>query len=218
MNRRSRSPDAASMTCHVETVALLCGRSGSPFMAPFEMQQVKKHALAAINPEHYGHLSRQSERCEDFLTVTFLESRCRPEREPDLGYETNWTHEAQNQTALLDGFAAHLREDYFLCLFYAKKHVPFVEGTERYSSPLEESKRSANRRNISEKARACAACYGSARCSTQLTQRQGRLSNPYTTSCCSVPNKTLRSTWIAMLLRRQMSTGMSFPTGSERRR
>src|SRR5262249_29534022 len=49
---------------------------------------------------------------------------------PDLGYETNWTHEAQNQTALLDGFAAHLRKEDSLCLFYAK-HVPFVEGTGR---------------------------------------------------------------------------------------
>ena len=51
-------------------------------------------------------------------------------REPDLGYETNWIHEATNQSALLDGFAAHLRKEESLCFFYAK-HVPFVEGTGR---------------------------------------------------------------------------------------
>jgi hypothetical protein len=53
-----------------------------------------------------------------------------PAREPDLGYETGWVHEVQNQTALLNGFAAHLRPEHSLSLFYAK-HVPFVEGTGR---------------------------------------------------------------------------------------
>ena len=43
---------------------------------------------------------------------------------------SQWVHEAQNQTALLEGFAAHLRNEDSLCLFYAK-HVPFSEGTGR---------------------------------------------------------------------------------------
>ena len=51
-------------------------------------------------------------------------------REPDLGYRTNWVHEARNQTSLLEGFAAHLRHGDSLCLFYAK-HVPFIEETNR---------------------------------------------------------------------------------------
>ena len=116
------------------------------FMAPFEMEQVKKHALAAVNPEHYGHFRPTLQRYPSYSAgiVPFLwmmrknlnhyrdllELDVDEEREPDLGYETNWTHEAQNQTALLDGFAAHLRKDDSLCLFYAK-HVPFVEGTGR---------------------------------------------------------------------------------------
>jgi hypothetical protein len=53
-------------------------------------------------------------------------------REPDLGYETGWIHEARNQTSLLEAFAAHLQLEDSLCLFYAK-HVPFVEGTSRVS-------------------------------------------------------------------------------------
>ena len=51
-------------------------------------------------------------------------------REPKLGYGTNWVHEADNQTALLNGFSNHLHEEESLCLFYAK-HVPFIEGTNR---------------------------------------------------------------------------------------
>jgi ATP-dependent exoDNAse (exonuclease V) alpha subunit len=51
-------------------------------------------------------------------------------REPELDYKSTWIHEARNQTALLDGFSAHLRKDDSLCLFYAK-HVPFVERTDR---------------------------------------------------------------------------------------
>lgn len=52
------------------------------------------------------------------------------EREPDLGYETNWIHEVTNQRALLDGFATHLQAENSLCFFYAK-YVPFIEGTGR---------------------------------------------------------------------------------------
>jgi hypothetical protein len=51
-------------------------------------------------------------------------------REPDLGFQNSWVTEWQNQTTLLSGFAAHLRNEESLCFFYAK-HVPFVEGTGR---------------------------------------------------------------------------------------
>ena len=116
------------------------------FMAPFEMEQVKKHALAEVSREHYGHFRPTLQRYPSYSAgiVPFLwmmrknlnhyrdllDLDVDEEREPELGYETNWTHEAKNQTALLDGFAAHLRKDDSLCLFYAK-HVPFVEGTGR---------------------------------------------------------------------------------------
>jgi ATP-dependent exoDNAse (exonuclease V) alpha subunit len=51
-------------------------------------------------------------------------------REPDLGYQSNWIHEIDNQQSLLEGFASHLHRDQSLCFFYAK-YVPFVEGTGR---------------------------------------------------------------------------------------
>lgn len=50
------------------------------------------------------------------------------EREPDLGFKTQWVQEHLNQTALLDCFAGHLKPERSLCFFYAK-HVPFVEDS-----------------------------------------------------------------------------------------
>ena len=116
------------------------------FMAPFELVQVKRHALAEVNRDHYGHFKPTAQRYPAYSAgvVPFLwlmrenmesyrdllELDVDPDREPNLGYDTNWIHEAQNQKALMDGFAAHLKEEESLTLFYAK-HVPFVEGTGR---------------------------------------------------------------------------------------
>jgi hypothetical protein len=89
------------------------------FMAPFEMEQVKTHALADVNRQHYSHFRPTPQRYPSYSAgiVPFLWMMRKnlnhyrdllaldvdEEREPDLGYETNWTHEAQNQTALLGG-------------------------------------------------------------------------------------------------------------------
>ncbi len=116
------------------------------FMAPFETEHVKKHALASVNKEHYGHFQPTRQRYpaysagivpfrwmmhENMETYRDLyELDIDESREPDLGYETSWLHEAKNQSALLNGFSAHLRKEESLCFFYAK-HVPFVEGTGR---------------------------------------------------------------------------------------
>ena len=52
----------------------------------------------------------------------------RAEREPDLGFKTQWVQDHLNQTALLDCFASHLKPERSLCFFYAKQ-VPFVEDS-----------------------------------------------------------------------------------------
>jgi hypothetical protein len=49
------------------------------------------------------------------------------EREPDLGgFGKEWVQDGQNQKALLDCFAEHLKPQSSLCFFYAKQ-VPFIE-------------------------------------------------------------------------------------------
>lgn len=115
-------------------------------MAPFEIELVKKHALAEVNKEHYGHFRPTPQRYPAYSAgiVPFrwmmrenlayygetLDLDVDVDREPELGYESSWVHEAGNQKALLDGFAGHLREEASLALIYAK-HVPFYEGTGR---------------------------------------------------------------------------------------
>lgn len=123
-----------------------CVNERGMFMAPVELNLVKRHALASQNAKNYGHFQPTSQRYPAYSAgiVPFrwlmrenlshyadtLDLDCDAEREPDLGYASNWVHEATNQTALLDGFAAHLRQEDSLCFFYAK-HVPFFEGTGR---------------------------------------------------------------------------------------
>jgi hypothetical protein len=121
-----------------------CVEERATFMAPFEMEQVKRHALAEKSPRHYGHFKPTPQRYPAYSAgiVPFLwmmsknineigdrfELDVDASREPKLGYETGWVHEVQNQTSLLNGFASHLRREDSLCLFYAK-YVPFIEGT-----------------------------------------------------------------------------------------
>jgi hypothetical protein len=123
-----------------------CVDERGAFMAPFETIQIRRHALAAKSPKHYGHFRPTPQRFPAFSAgvVPFrwmmrenmdmyaenLELDVDRNREPDLGYASNWVHEAENQTALLDGFAEHLRPTDSLYLVYAK-HVPFFEGTGR---------------------------------------------------------------------------------------
>jgi len=39
-----------------------CVEERAAFMAPFEMEHVKRHALAAISPKHYGHFQPTLQR------------------------------------------------------------------------------------------------------------------------------------------------------------
>ena len=123
-----------------------CVAERGAFMAPFEMDHIKRHALAEKNPKFYGHFQPTVQRYPQYsfgavpfrwMMVENIEEYrdtydldIDPSREPDLGYKTNWIHEVSNQRTLLDTFASHLRKDDSLCLIYAK-HVPFVEGTGR---------------------------------------------------------------------------------------
>jgi hypothetical protein len=123
-----------------------CVNERATFMAPFDLDTVRRHALAVQGSANYVHFKPTLQRLPAYSAgvVPFrwmmsaeienfaerLEIDVDEAREPELGYDSNWVHEVGNQTALLDAFAAHLRHEDSLCLFYAK-HVPFVEGTDR---------------------------------------------------------------------------------------
>ena len=50
-----------------------------------------------------------------------------PELEPDLKFTTNWWQDFRNQSALLEGFWAHVKEEESLVFFYAKQ-IPLMEN------------------------------------------------------------------------------------------
>ncbi|WP_218253327.1 AAA family ATPase [Candidatus Magnetobacterium casense] len=122
-----------------------CVNEHATFMAPFALDFVRKHALATINPQVFGHLIETPQHCpaysagvvpykwmmkDNYPNLEGLELDVGVSREPDMGYKSTWFNNPSNQKALLDGFAGHLRCEDSLCLFYAK-HLPFVEGTGR---------------------------------------------------------------------------------------
>ena len=83
-----------------------CVEERATFMAPFEMEQLKRHALAERSPKHYGHFKPTPQRYPAYSAgvVPFLwmmsknledygerlELGVDLTREPDLGYETGW--------------------------------------------------------------------------------------------------------------------------------
>jgi hypothetical protein len=114
------------------------------FMAPFEYVREANHPYNRGPETSHGHFKSTALRHPPYSApaVAFgwmlRESMeqigeehaldVQAEREPDLGFKTQWTQERQNQTALLDCFAGHLQPERSLCFFYAKQ-VPFVEDS-----------------------------------------------------------------------------------------
>jgi hypothetical protein len=114
------------------------------FMAPFEYVREANHPYNRGPETSHGHFKATALRHPPYSApaVPFawmlreaLEAMgeehgldVQAEREPDLGFKTQWIQEHLNQTALLDCFAGHLKPEHSLCFFYAKQ-VPFVEDT-----------------------------------------------------------------------------------------
>ncbi len=114
------------------------------FMAPFEFVREANHPYNRGPETSHGHFKATLLRHPPYTApaVPFawmlreaMESLgeehaldVRSEREPDLGFKTQWVQEHLNQKALLDCFAGHIKPEHSLCFFYAKQ-VPFVEDS-----------------------------------------------------------------------------------------
>ncbi|MGB5196515.1 MAG: AAA family ATPase, partial [Candidatus Deferrimicrobium sp.] len=112
------------------------------FMAPFEYAREANHPYNRGPETSHGHFKPTALRHPPYSApaVPFawmlreaMETMgaehaldVQAEREPDLGFKTQWIQEHLNQTALLDCFVGHLKPEHSLCFFYAKQ-VPFVE-------------------------------------------------------------------------------------------
>jgi len=113
------------------------------FMAPFEYTRTANHPYKQDTEGTHGHFAPTPLRHPPYsapavpFAWTLRESMealgekyaldVQAEREPDLGFPTQWVQHHSNQRALLDCFAGHLRPEKSLCFFYAKQ-VPFVEA------------------------------------------------------------------------------------------
>jgi hypothetical protein len=119
-----------------------CAGERMGFMAPFEVERMADHPYNRGRETSHGHFKRTPLRHPPYsaAVVPFAwllreameafgeehELDVQAEREPDLGFKTQWVQEHLNQTALLDCFSGHLKPQQSLCFFYAKQ-VPFVE-------------------------------------------------------------------------------------------
>ena len=114
------------------------------FMAPFEYTRIANHPYNHGPETSHGHFKPTALRHPAYsapaVPFAWMLSNemgslaeqhsidVQSEREPDLGFRTQWVQERQNQKSLLDCFGGHLKPEQSLCFFYAKK-VPFVEDT-----------------------------------------------------------------------------------------
>lgn len=119
-----------------------CASERVSFMAPFEFVREASHPYNRGPETSHGHFKTTALRHPPYSAAvvpfawTLREAMgalgeehaldVQAEREPDLGFKTQWVQEHLNQTALLDCFAGHLKPEKSLCFFYAKQ-VPFVE-------------------------------------------------------------------------------------------
>ena len=121
-----------------------CVAERMAFMAPFEYVRVANHPYHRGGEEEgmHSHFAPSPLRHPPYsapavpfswMLVESLQAIAEehsldvhPDREPDLGFKTQWLQQRDNQKALLDCFAAHLKPEHSLVFFYAKQ-VPLVE-------------------------------------------------------------------------------------------
>ncbi len=105
-------------------------------MAPSSITVTKEHPYAKSNPNSHGHLlptpytmPPYSAACVPYRWMLRKERdeliKCyhldyQPDREPKLGFETNWIQDRSNQLVMLDTFFSAIRPKQSLCFFYAK--------------------------------------------------------------------------------------------------
>ena len=123
-----------------------CIAERATFMAPFPISITKRHPYAERNSESHGHFRQTPYRmppysaaCVPFRWMLTKESAelverydlgFQPDREPDLGFDSNWIQERSNQLVMLDTFFGAIRSEESLCFFYAKD-TPLSVSTRR---------------------------------------------------------------------------------------
>ena len=105
-------------------------------MAAFPLTLSKEHPYVERNSDSHGHflptpftMRPFSAACVPFRWMLTKESSqlverydlgFQPDREPDLGFKTDWIQDRSNQLVMLDTFFGAIRPEESLCFFYAK--------------------------------------------------------------------------------------------------
>ena len=123
-----------------------CISERANFMAPFPITLSKRHPYVERNSESHGHflptpyiMRPYSAACIPFRWMLNEESAelverydlgFQPDREPDLGFGTDWIQDRSNQLVMLDTFFGAIRPEESLCFFYAK-NTPLSASAKR---------------------------------------------------------------------------------------
>ena len=121
-----------------------CVSERMAFMSPTEYTKLADHPYKYTSPDTHGHFGMTPLRHPSYSApaVPFAwllrdslaalgesyKLDIQAEREPDLGFRTQWIQDRDNQKALLDCFRDHIRAGESLCFFYVKR-APFIEET-----------------------------------------------------------------------------------------
>ena len=113
-----------------------CVSERANFMAPFALTLSKRHPYVKRNSESHGHflptpftMRPYSAACLPYRWMLVNESAelveqydlgYQPDREPNLGFSTNWIQDRSNQLVMLDTFFSAIQPEESLCFFYAK--------------------------------------------------------------------------------------------------
>lgn len=131
-----------------------CVDEHGTIMAPFTQSMLKNHPYAKTAEKTHGHFASTPYTIQPYSAavipfrwmlkeqaegntkqsivsrVDALQLGYSQEREPDLGFETNWAQEGTNQRILLDTFFSAAKTDQSLIFFYAKS-TPLAEDARR---------------------------------------------------------------------------------------
>ncbi len=113
-----------------------CVEERAGFMMPAGLTYTKNHPYAKSNPDSHGHFKRTNFAIQPYSApcIPFrwmlrkdapelaerLNLGFQPDREPDLGWDTDWLQERANQLVMLDTFFGAVQPEESLCFFYAK--------------------------------------------------------------------------------------------------
>ncbi len=146
-NRNDSIEDSLCCQCMKgHEMELPCISEGSAFLSPVDLKKTVIHPYKKKNQDTHGHF------LETEITFPAYSLPARPyrwlmrdwiadnadifninykfDKEPDLGFYTNWVQESMNHKAIFNYFYEDIIQDESICIAYAKQ-VPFVEDSRR---------------------------------------------------------------------------------------